>query len=85
MNVPEDPHGSRPVSDPLAHLRFLSMKQASELTGYTPQHLYRMQRAGTFPQRRQLGPNRVGILWIDYQRWVATRPIADTSDEDVND
>ncbi len=60
--------------DPLAHLRVLTMKQVSELTGYTPQHIYRLERAGKFPARIRMGENRVGWRLADFERWFAARP-----------
>ena len=60
--------------DPLAHLRVLTMKQVSELTGYTPAHIYRLERAGKFPARIRMGENRVGWRLADFERWFAERP-----------
>jgi len=60
--------------DPLAHLRVLTMKQVTELTSYTPQHIYRLERAGKFPSRIRMGENRVGWRLADVERWFASRP-----------
>lgn len=76
------PH--RPTADPLIHLRILTMAQLCELTSYCKQHIYRMQRAGTFPQRRQIGPNRVGVPLVDYEKWFASRPVVDAPDDDLD-
>lgn len=66
--------------DPLAHLRVLSMKQVVELTHYTPQHIYRLERAGKWPKRVRLGANRVGWRLADVERWFAERPVVEPPD-----
>lgn len=81
----DDGSGHRPKHDPLLHLRILTMEQLCELTTYTKQHIYRMQRAGTFPQRRQMGPNRVGVPLSEYEKWFASRPIVEPPDDDQSD
>ena len=40
---------------------------------YTPQHLHRLEKAGRFPRRIQLGPNRVGWRLTDIERWIEER------------
>lgn len=44
-------------------MRILSKRQLRELVLYSPQHIQRLEKAGKFPQRIQLGPNRVG--WVE--------------------
>ncbi|RXV64803.1 transcriptional regulator [Roseovarius sp. A46] len=44
-------------------MRILSKRQLKELVLYSPQHISRLEKAGQFPKRVQLGPNRVG--WIE--------------------
>ncbi|MDA8747160.1 AlpA family transcriptional regulator [Litoreibacter sp.] len=41
-------------------MRILSKHQVKELVLYSPQHIARLEKAGQFPLRVQLGPNRVG-------------------------
>jgi prophage regulatory protein len=41
----------------------LSKRQVKELVLYSPQHTARLEKAGLFPNRIQLGPNRVG--WVE--------------------
>jgi prophage regulatory protein len=70
----------RPVTtaaqiDPLAHLRVLTMKQVCELTGYVPQHIYRLMRAGKFPDRIRMGDNSVAWRLRDFEKWFAERPV----------
>ena len=42
--------------------KMLSKRQVKELVLYSPQHIARLEAAGQFPKRVQLGVNRVG--WV---------------------
>jgi prophage regulatory protein len=42
--------------------RVLTYEQLRERIPYTRQHLSRLEKAGLFPKRIRLGPNRVGWL-----------------------
>ncbi len=44
-------------------MRILSKRQLRELVLYSPQHIARLEKAGEFPKRIQLGPSRVG--WVE--------------------
>lgn len=44
-------------------VRILSKCQLKELVLYSPQHIARLEKAGTFPRRVNLGSNRVG--WVE--------------------
>ncbi|GAA0326195.1 hypothetical protein GCM10009087_40650 [Sphingomonas oligophenolica] len=54
-------------------MRLLSKKQVREMVLYSPQHIARLEAAGKFPKRVQLGPGRVG--WVDEEvhGWLAAR------------
>jgi prophage regulatory protein len=67
---------------PLDHLRILTMKQVSELTTYTPQHVYRLERCGRFPRRVRIGLNRVGWRLVEVEAWLASREIVPPKSED---
>lgn len=69
-------------SDPLKHLRVLTMKQVVELTSYTPQHIYRLERAGKFPARIRMGEHRVAWRVVDVEKWFAERPTVPPPQED---
>lgn len=58
-----------------AHIRILFMKDVCALTGYTPQHIYRLMRAGKFPLSIRLGENRIGWRLADIEGWIASRQI----------
>lgn len=61
--------------DPFVHLRLLTIKEICALTRYTPQHIYRLMRAGKFPQRVRIGANRVGWRLGEIETWIAERPV----------
>src|ERR1700732_4761539 len=46
-------------------MRLLSKRQLKELILYSPQHVARLEAAGKFPKRVQLGQCRVG--WIEQE------------------
>ena len=71
----------------LSNLKILSQRELSSIIPYSPVHIARLERAGKFPKRIKLGPNRVGwsypevIAWLDSAkdaRFDQTEP--DTSD-----
>ena len=54
-------------------LRILSKKALKELVLYSPQHVARLEKAGDFPKRVQLGPNRVGWVEQEVLDWLDQR------------
>ena len=54
-------------------MRILSKRQLKELVLYSPQHVARLEKAGTFPMRIQLGPNRVGWIEDEVLNWLQER------------
>ena len=54
-------------------MRVFSKRQLKELVLYSPQHVARLEKAGTFPKRIQLGPNRVGWVEDEVLNWLQTR------------
>ena len=54
-------------------MRILSKKQLRELVLYSPQHIARLEKAGGFPKRIQLGPNRVGWIESEVYDWLKQR------------
>ena len=54
-------------------MRLLSKKQVREMVLYSPQHIARLEAAGKFPKRVQLGPGRVGWVDAEVQDWLAAR------------
>lgn len=62
----------------LHHLRIITQKQLRALVPYTPHHILRLEKAGKFPRRMQLGQNRVGWRLIDIEAWIAARTPKET-------
>ncbi len=58
-------------------MRLLRTKQVVELTGLSRMTIYRLEKSGAFPARRQLGSNSVAWLEEDVSAWVGSRPVAD--------
>ena len=54
-------------------MRMLSKRQLKELVLYSPQHIARMEKAGQFPTRVHLGPNRVGWVEAEVLDWLRSR------------
>ncbi len=54
-------------------MRLLSKRQLKELVLYSPQHVARLEKAGLFPKRVQLGPNRVGWVEAEVLDWLQSR------------
>ena len=54
-------------------MRILSKRQVKELVLYSPQHIARLETAGQFPKRVQLGPNRVGWVESEVLEWLEKR------------
>ena len=54
-------------------MRMLSKRQLKELVLYSPQHVARLEKAGKFHMRVQLGSNRVGWVESEVLDWLQTR------------
>lgn len=54
-------------------MRMLSKRLLKELVLYSPQHIAREEKAGLFPLRVQLGPNRVGWVEEEVLNWLQKR------------
>ena len=54
-------------------MRLLSKRQLTEMVLYSPQHIARLEKAGTFPKRVQIGPNRVGWVEAEVLDWLQER------------
>jgi prophage regulatory protein len=55
--------------------RLVSKKELRTVCGipYTPQHIARLETAGKFPKRIQLGSNRVAWLLSEVNTWISER------------
>jgi prophage regulatory protein len=54
-------------------MRILSKRQLKEMVLYSPQHVARLEAAGTFPKRVQLGQCRVGWIEQEVLDWLQER------------
>jgi prophage regulatory protein len=55
-------------------MKLLRTKQVVQLTGLSRMTIYRLEKSGAFPSRRQLGSNSVAWLEDDVAAWVGNRP-----------
>ena len=51
-------------------LRVLLKKEVVARVGYSAMHISRLEKAGKFPKRLKLGPNRVGWLVSEIEDWL---------------
>ncbi|MCP5072656.1 MAG: AlpA family phage regulatory protein [Rhodobacteraceae bacterium] len=54
-------------------MRILSKTALREMVLYSPQHIARLEKAGEFPKRVTLGPNRVGWVESEMLDWLKER------------
>ena len=51
-------------------LKILTRKQVMAVVPYSHTQLWRLERAGNFPRRIKLGPNRVGWVESEINDWI---------------
>ena len=54
-------------------MRLLTKTEVRNRVCYSPQHIARLEKAGKFPKRVTLGPNRVGWVEEEIDRWIQDR------------
>ncbi len=54
-------------------MRLLSKRQLKEMVLYSPQHIARLEKAGKFPKRVQIGPSRVGWVEDEILDWLQSK------------
>jgi prophage regulatory protein len=54
-------------------MKFLRRNEVCERTGLSYPTIWRRERAGAFPARRSLGPNSVGWLEHEVDKWIKSR------------
>jgi prophage regulatory protein len=62
--IPENPEMSE---------RLLTWPQMAAMIPFTRQHLSRLERDGLFPQRLQIGANRVAWRETEVMAWIESR------------
>ncbi|MEO8313384.1 MAG: AlpA family phage regulatory protein [Pseudomonadota bacterium] len=55
-------------------MQLLRIRQVQSVTSLSRMTIYRLERAGLFPRRRQLGSNSVGWLDDEIHEWLRSRP-----------
>lgn len=63
--------------DRLKHLQIVSKKDLLKLVPYSDQHILRLEKAGKFPRRIDLGENRVGWRLANIEEWINSRQVRD--------
>lgn len=53
--------------------QLIDKKELTKLVKYSPQHIARLEKAGKFPKRLQLGQNRVAWLLQEVEDWIEKR------------
>lgn len=53
--------------------RIITAPERRQLVPYSDMHIWRMEKAGVFPQRIKLGPNRVGWSLSEILEWIDAR------------
>ena len=82
MDLPITPHLSAHVTAPLNNagpapvLRLCRMPEVIAMTGLSIATIYRLIKAGTFPQPRSIGGGMIGFIGIEVERWILDRPVA---------
>ena len=69
------PHTLSAREERAASLRLLRVRDVSEKTGLSRAYIYKLERQGEFPQRRQISENCVGWLEHEVDAWVLSRPV----------
>ncbi len=57
-------------------MRILRLRELTKIVGLSKVTIWRMEREGTFPRRRQLSSGSVGWLDEEVEEWMRERPVA---------
>jgi len=69
-------HNTRMEVDNMnAIIRVLRKKELREKTGISDTQIWRLEKAGQFPARRQISPGLVGWLENEVDEYLTSRPI----------
>ncbi|MEM8971885.1 MAG: AlpA family phage regulatory protein [Pseudomonadota bacterium] len=53
--------------------QLIDKKELTKLVKYSSQHIARLEKAGQFPKRLQLGQNRVAWILAEIEEWIDQR------------
>ena len=56
-------------------MRFLRIDEVIDKVGLSRPTIWRLERAGEFPRRRQLGRNSVGWVEEEVEKWMQSRVV----------
>ena len=62
-------------------MQLLRLDDVKRYTGLSSTSIWRLEKAGNFPKRRQIGPHSVAWLSTELTEWIESRPIVDTAHE----
>lgn len=68
--------GREPTNPSRTDKLTLSAKEVSRLTGLSRTHIWRLEKLGSFPARRQISPQRVAWLDDEVRAWARSLPVA---------
>ena len=54
-------------------MRVLRKRAVVKKVGYSGMHISRLEKAGQFPKRIQLGPNSVGWIEAELDAWIEAK------------
>lgn len=66
----------KPNANDLAPHRLIGRKELLALVPYSDVSIWRLERAGLFPQRITIGPNRVAWRLAEVLAWIEERAIS---------
>ena len=52
---------------------FMRSQEVAAAIAYSPNHIRRLEKAGKFPKRVQIGDNRVGWVRAEVEAWIDAR------------
>ena len=55
--------------------RIIDCHEVMNRTGLSRTTLWRLEREGAFPPRRQITPNRIGWIENEIEQWLRSRPL----------
>jgi prophage regulatory protein len=58
-------------------MKFISYEEVVRRTGLSRVTIWRMEKDGRFPKRRQIGARRVGWIESEVDEWMESRPGVD--------
>lgn len=54
-------------------MRIIDWHELRSMIPYSRMHIYRLEKAGSFPKRVQIGRNRIGWVYDEIQDWILDR------------